>query len=162
MSTSNLVLQSILMPDDEAFDDAHVLFYRAGLSQERHRDRILPEHRLWDFKMVDGQKVHVASDDELYEADYVEPLELVYDRESKCVVIPPDSIGDFSCYLNMCSAAKWFELTYAENLTLNVDVSGSGTLRVFAYRVDDFEDYKDINRYIDGRDGKDWKKDYRN
>ena len=146
---SNARLQNILLPDGNEFEGAQVLFFRSGISKERDIDRLMPEYRLWDFKMCNGEKVLVDNYPDAPNGEDVEgEVQALYDEERKCVVVNPGGIADFSCYLNMCSANKWFKLTYADEITLKLDVQGVGAVHVVTYRLPDFKTEKDIGKYI--------------
>ena len=143
MSRTELVVQSILLPDEERFAACERLFFRNGLIEDALEDRKIPETDRWNFRYEGGEIVaNHSAKDAPSAADGA-----AYDSERGCIVIDAGAIADFSCYLNMFSAKKWFRLTSAEDATLILELKGDGRIRVVGYDLDDFATIDEMNAF---------------
>ena len=153
MSSCTVKLQEILLPSNEDFEDAQALFFRRDLSRESCLDRIIPEQKRWDFIIRNGEKIPLSDEvtDAVKASIPPETSGVEYDKQSNSVFIPAGDLADFSCYLNMFSASKWHKLTYAGDVTLNLELQGTGAVHVLAYRVSPLATQQDIMNYLDYR-----------
>ena len=153
MSSCTVKLQEILLPSNEDFEDAQALFFRRDLSRESCLDRMIPEQKRWDFIIRNGEKIPLSDEvtDAVKASIPPETSGVEYDKQSNSVFIPAGDLADFSCYLNMFSASKWHKLTYAGDVTLNLELQGTGAVHVLAYRVSPLATQQDIMDYLDYR-----------
>ncbi len=149
MPLSTVVLQNLQFPQQEELATCTDLFYRDGCSRERWEDRIVIDDCRWDFA-VDGGTV--SEDRRLPflangETGPRSEASVHYDANARCLVVPAGETADLSCYFNMLSVEKWLELTYVENISLNLEVEGEARIDVLSYTLPGFESRAQVEAF---------------
>lgn len=124
-------IQNLLLPNGDAFDDCHGLFYNLG-----------PTH-LGRAKTPFKGPINFSVEKRLHDEEG-----LVLDEKGGFLSIGKGLTVSFCTYFNSCSVRKWLDLTHLDSISLRLRIKGSFEVVLRGFYADDIPDIEHLGKCV--------------